>query len=58
MSNVAHSESSTGIPPSRVPQSLVIVGGGMVGLTLALRLAQQGRAVTVLEAGRYPQTAV
>lgn len=57
MSNVAHSESSTGIPPSRVPQSLVIVGGGMVGLTLALRLAQQGRAVTVLEAGRYPQTA-
>ncbi len=33
---------------------LLIVGGGMVGLTLALMLAQQGQAVTILEAVRYP----
>lgn len=28
-----------------------IIGGGMLGLTLALRLAQKGKKVTVLEAG-------
>ncbi len=38
--------------PQQVP--LLIVGGGMVGLTLALMLAQQGQAVTILEAVRYP----
>ena len=32
------------------PKSWCIVGGGMVGLTLARRLAQRGQAVTVLEA--------
>ncbi len=37
--------------------ALVVVGGGMVGLTLALNLAQQGRRVTVLEAGQYPTQA-
>jgi 2-octaprenyl-6-methoxyphenol hydroxylase len=34
---------------------LLIVGGGMVGLTLALMLAQKGLPVTVLEAIRYPE---
>lgn len=33
---------------------LLIVGGGMVGLTLALMLAQQGLRVRLLEAVRYP----
>jgi 2-octaprenyl-6-methoxyphenol hydroxylase len=33
---------------------VVIVGGGMVGLSLALMLAQQGLSVTLLEAIRYP----
>ena len=32
------------------PRSWCIVGGGMVGLTLARRLAQRGQAVTLLEA--------
>ncbi|HET9885889.1 MAG TPA: NAD(P)/FAD-dependent oxidoreductase [bacterium] len=32
-------------------QNWAIVGGGMLGLTLALRLRQQGKSVTVLEAG-------
>jgi 2-octaprenyl-6-methoxyphenol hydroxylase len=34
---------------------LLIVGGGMVGLTLALMLAQKGLPVTILEAIRYPE---
>ena len=33
------------------PTRTAIVGGGMLGLTVALRLAQRGDAVTVLEAG-------
>lgn len=32
-------------------QDFAIVGGGMLGLTLALRLAQAGKKVTVFEAG-------
>ena len=32
-------------------ESYGIVGGGMLGLTLALRLAQKGKKVTVIEAG-------
>ena len=28
-----------------------VVGGGMLGLTLALRLREQGKAVTVFERG-------
>jgi 2-octaprenyl-6-methoxyphenol hydroxylase len=34
---------------------LLIVGGGMVGLTLALMLAEQGLPVTILETIRYPE---
>lgn len=34
---------------------LLIVGGGMVGLTLALMLAQKGIPITILEAIRYPE---
>ena len=30
--------------------SVAIIGGGMLGLTLAHRMAQQGRPVTVYEA--------
>ena len=33
-----------------VPQRWGVVGGGMLGLTLALKLARQGHAVTLLEA--------
>jgi protoporphyrinogen oxidase len=36
--------------PSSRRSQWVIVGGGFLGMTLALRLAQQGKAVTVLEA--------
>lgn len=32
-----------------LPQSWAVVGGGMLGLTLALRLAEQGHRVTVYE---------
>jgi protoporphyrinogen oxidase len=32
-------------------QKFAVVGGGMLGLTLALRLAQAGKSVTVYEAG-------
>ena len=32
------------------PQRWAVVGGGMLGLTLALRLARAGRNVTVFEA--------
>jgi protoporphyrinogen oxidase len=32
------------------PRSIAVVGGGMLGLTLAHRLAQQGRPVTLYEA--------
>jgi protoporphyrinogen oxidase len=35
---------------SKHPSQWAIVGGGILGMTLALRLAQQGKAVTVLEA--------
>jgi protoporphyrinogen oxidase len=38
----------TKIPPSVVPQT-VIVGAGMVGLSMAHRLRQAGHAVTILE---------
>ncbi|XID75430.1 2-octaprenyl-6-methoxyphenyl hydroxylase [Alkanindiges sp. WGS2144] len=37
-------------------QPVIIVGGGMVGLSLALMLAEQGIAIRLLEAVRYPQT--
>jgi 2-octaprenyl-6-methoxyphenol hydroxylase len=35
-------------------QKVIIVGGGMVGLSLALMLAKQNIAVQLLEAIRYP----
>jgi protoporphyrinogen oxidase len=40
---------TSGIGPAREPRSWGIVGGGMLGLTLAHRLAQQGRDVTLFE---------
>ena len=45
--------SAADLPLLKVP--LLIVGGGMVGLTLALMLAQKGLPVTILEAVRYPE---
>lgn len=36
-------------------QPIMIVGGGMVGLSLALMLAKQGIAIRLLEALRYPE---
>lgn len=36
-------------------QPILIVGGGMVGLSLALMLAKQGIAIRLLEAVKYPQ---
>jgi glycine/D-amino acid oxidase-like deaminating enzyme len=46
--------------PARRKQTarrIVIVGGGVAGLSIAVRLAQSGLAVTVLEAGRLGQAA-
>lgn len=37
--------------PANGAESWGIVGGGLLGMTLALRLSQQGKAVTLLEAG-------
>lgn len=39
--------------PSRAPQ-VVVIGAGWAGLGAAYHLAQQGYAVTLLEAGPYP----
>lgn len=36
---------------SNAPQSWAVIGGGMMGLTLAHKLSQQGQKVTVFEAG-------
>lgn len=36
-------------------QPILIVGGGMVGLSLALMLARQGISIKLLEAVKYPQ---
>lgn len=36
-------------------QLVIIVGGGMVGLSLALMLAQQGLSIRLLEAVKYPE---
>jgi len=38
---------------SHPKESWAIVGGGVLGMTLALRLAQQGQTVTLFEAGPY-----
>lgn len=38
-------------------QPILIVGGGMVGLSLALMLARQGIAIRLLEAVKYPENA-
>ena len=38
-------------------QPVIIVGGGMVGLSLALMLARQGIAIRLLEAVKYPENA-
>ncbi|RYZ90489.1 MAG: FAD-dependent oxidoreductase, partial [Moraxellaceae bacterium] len=38
-------------------QPILIVGGGMVGLSLALMLAKQGIAIRLLEAVKYPENA-
>ena len=38
-------------------QPILIVGGGMVGLSLALMLAKQGISIRLLEAVTYPQAA-
>jgi len=39
--------------PDQVPQTdIAIIGGGLTGISAALTLAEAGRRVTVLEAGR------
>jgi protoporphyrinogen oxidase len=43
--------SSTRRPDPDPATGVAVVGGGMLGLVVALRLAQAGRAVTVVEAG-------
>ena len=37
------------------PKPIIIVGGGLAGLTLGVGLRQQGVPVTVWESGRYPR---
>ena len=37
------------------PLAIHIVGGGLAGLTLGIRLRQEGVPVTVWEAGHYPR---
>ena len=41
----------SGVAPARLParSDIVVVGGSLIGLSIAWRLAQAGRAVTVLE---------
>ncbi|OSI13668.1 hypothetical protein BWD09_13010 [Neisseria dentiae] len=46
---IAPVQTSSGMPSST---TVVIVGGGIVGLTAALTLAERGIPVTVLEKGR------
>lgn len=36
---------------SKKPQTFAVIGGGMMGLTIAHKLSQQGQKVTVFEAG-------
>lgn len=42
---------------SDVPDSTIIIGGGVIGLSLAYELAGQGRAVRVLEQGQFGREA-
>lgn len=51
---VAPSTIQSASTTSEAAQDVLIVGGGMVGLTLALMLAKQGIAATLLEAQAYP----
>src|SRR5690242_17742742 len=37
------------------PRSIIIVGGGLAGLTLGIGLRKKGVPVTVFEAGTYPR---
>lgn len=41
---------STAVAPAGGPASVAVAGGGLLGMVLALRLAQTGHAVTLLEA--------
>jgi len=41
------------VTPFETTQSWAIVGGGFLGMTLALRLAQQGKRVTLIEAAPF-----
>ena len=49
------SQEKPSLAESQTHAPLLIVGGGMVGLTLALMLAQRGLPVTVLEEICYPK---
>ncbi|NDK89173.1 FAD-dependent oxidoreductase [Gordonia desulfuricans] len=42
---------------SRTPRHLVVVGGGVIGLTCALRAADEGWQVTVVDAGEHLRAA-
>ena len=45
---------STVAMASMRPLDVIVVGGGIAGLSAAQRLAQQGLSVRVLEAGQRP----
>ena len=46
-----------GRPPALRPDAVVVVGSGAAGTALALRLAERGQAVVLLESGPDPRTA-
>lgn len=44
-----------GVSKSAVPQKIIIVGAGMIGLSMALGLSRQGHRVDVVERGERPE---
>jgi protoporphyrinogen oxidase len=48
-SSIADTDADSSMTDSSTPKRWAIVGGGMLGMTLAYRLAQQGQQVTLIE---------